>query len=232
MGTGTKHLRLLILAALILGCDSGRAKSTSKPPLTIRVVDSRTQQPIAGAPVAYAVESYVTRPKMLGFIPRPDPTLGYRLTKKLRGTTDARGEVVFGVEDLRLPQYEEVVGELVFVNVRVDMGHAIARAKLDDFEQLCRTGSPLCPGGKPDDTDVIWAVVSDSDARRLVLHASQDGHGGLIVLVHPALVEPRRPQGSDEEVGVVDQLSPRDKPSVLLVALERSKIQTESSPRP
>lgn len=222
MGTDTKHLRLLILAALFLACDFGRAKSVSRPPLTVRVVDSHTQRPIAGAPVGYAVESYVKRPKLLGFIPRPDPTLGYRLTKKLRGTTDVRGEVVFGVDDLRLSRDEEVVGELVFVNVRVDMGHPIARAKLDDFEQLCRTGSPLCPGAKPDEADVIWAVTPDSDARRLVLHASQEGHHGLIILVNAAVIEGRGPHRSDEEVGVVDQLSPREKPSVLLVAVERS----------
>jgi hypothetical protein len=214
-------MRFFAIGLVLLVCACACAGKVSRPALTVRVVDSASRQPIPGIPVAYAVEVYVWHPRLLGIIPRPDPTLGRRLVRKMRGSTDAKGEVVFEVRDIRLTRDEEVSGELVIVNVGVDGEHEMARAELKDLEQLCRTGSPLCPDGTPDDIDVILGATPDSDWRRDVLHAGVERHRGRILLIHPVLVESRPPPQADEEVTFVDHLSSRQKPEVLLVALDR-----------
>jgi hypothetical protein len=157
---------VLVMALVgLLGCFSGCPKSARLQPIKVVVVDEATRRPLAGVPVAYIVHAEVSRPKLLGIVPPPEPTLTYRIVRKERAISNSSGEAVFEVQALRLAGDESVSTEEVFVNVAIQEHSPVARILRATSEELCRGGNRSC-SDTPDDLDLIARLDLIPDERR------------------------------------------------------------------
>lgn len=216
-------VRNAIILAVVLplsGCLKGCPGTVSVPALTLRVVDAESHRPLAGMSVAYGLECGMLHGRFLGIIPSPNPTLGFKLVHRRRTVTDASGEAVFGPYALRLAGNEEVVGEILLINTRVDTASSLAMETQRTLEADCREGSPTC-SGKPTELDVAWRNASSEADRREVLRAVQVSHRGEVLFIFPRLYEPAADGRQPGEVGLRHLVSERAGPEVVEVHLRR-----------
>ncbi|WP_242344698.1 hypothetical protein [Anaeromyxobacter terrae] len=174
---------LWVLALVVaLGCWSPPERVVDVRPIRIRVVDSRTGEPLANVPVTYSLQTIVRRDRFLGVVPALEPDIGRKLAFARRGETDGRGEVTFDVRQVLLPGNEELDEELAFVNLGVDLDHPAASVVLETRDSGRRRASPLY-GEAPDDAYLAWSLVLDSKRAEAYRNPAPSHRGALLISI-------------------------------------------------
>lgn len=175
-------LVLLLWSVLAVGCPSPKARPFFLRSLTVRVVEARTGDPLAGVPVSYMVTtrmSRFSRPSPAG--PRVD--VGPRHAVRVRGVTDASGDVTFRVGEVPLNAMEEFRSENILINVEGDMTAPLAETVRRIEEESCRSGHPLCRV-PVEDVDIVWRAAQDgTDARAQILRRPMPQFEGMLLVV-------------------------------------------------
>lgn len=203
----------------IAGCSQGQPRAVGLRPITVRVVDATTKQPVADVQVAYALHTMVSRAGFLGLLPSPNPSIGQRLAYRARALTDRNGEATFHVTSLGLRADERLDDEVVLVNLAIDASSADARAWLSTLESRCRDVPKTC-GGPPDDVEVAIEMAR-SDSASAAYRNPLASHAGKLLVV-----EPGAPQagfadwtGPDARFAVQFHFSGRSGPETVTVEL-------------
>jgi hypothetical protein len=102
----------------------GRAATTQEiRPLTLRVVDAASRQPVEGIVVHYIVLRGTYRTSTFGVLPPVEPLVERTIVAKLSGRTDSEGEVSFGGVEVQLENYfilprkDKIDSEMLFINL-------------------------------------------------------------------------------------------------------------------
>ncbi len=172
----------LIALALVLGagCWSPPERVVAVRPIRIRVVDSRTGEPLANVPVSYAIQTIIERERLFGVLPALEADVGPKLAVVTHGETDERGEVSFHVRPLRLPGNERLDDELAFVNLGVDLDHPAASIVLETRDSG-RRRAPHLYGEAPDDAYVAWSLMLDSKRGEVYRNPAPSHRGALLI---------------------------------------------------
>lgn len=170
-------------AAAALACSSPppQPPAPAVRPLTIRVLDGATGQPLANVPVDYALVTTVRRDRLFDL----DPAIGPRTFLREAGSTDASGAVVFSARAPVLPRLERVREEWVLVNVRADPACPAARRELESLAATCRDVPAICSAGA-DRVDAAMELVWDAAAEQeACLSNPVTSLGGAILVTQP-----------------------------------------------
>jgi hypothetical protein len=188
-GVGGRLAGLAAAAALGLGACAPGARDVQVRPLRVRVVDAATKRPLEGVPVSYALQAMVMR-RVLGLWPAPIAAdIGPRVVAKVRGTTDAAGEVELRAGTVRLRADERLYEEFVLVNLEVDMAERLAQVTLEAEESGCRGAGEhraTCPAERADAVDVALRALQLFEEDRVRLFVNPDARRrGVVVVTEP-----------------------------------------------
>lgn len=177
-------LRLVIILLLLAlpSCASARRKSLDVRPITLKVVDARTGQPLPGISVHYALETVVFQKYILLFIPNIEPDIGRKIAYKAHQRTDANGEVTFHVQGFELPGNERLEDEYMFINLDVDMAHPRARRRQESIADYYRK-TRVKRSGPVDNIDIMYGLRLENSAARIEVFRNPDPeHKGVILI--------------------------------------------------
>lgn len=114
--------------------------------------------------------------------------IGPRVTYKVRGRTDANGEIELRAGALRVPGNERLYQEFVLVNVDVDMDYGMSRLTLESLEANCTSKHATCSGSPPDAIDVAISLYpSIKEWRVAAFRNPLDGYRGALLVNVPSL---------------------------------------------
>jgi len=102
---------LAVVVLLFASCMFGRTKEIR--PLTIKVIDSLTKEPIEGAVVYYRLRGY----RQFSPLGLPLPHTVYRVIMMEKTYTDENGVVIFPRRRIWLEAFEHFYAEAVFINL-------------------------------------------------------------------------------------------------------------------
>jgi hypothetical protein len=129
---------ILVLGFLLMlaGCSF-----VSVRPVTIKVLDMETKQPIPGIKVNYVLTKY--KPEMGCFLPPGFGVIHLVVIVKKEYTTDEKGEVPIEENNAHLYNCEWLKAEHMFVNIDVDMTEDRLSWYKDKYEFLSQWVPPL-----------------------------------------------------------------------------------------
>lgn len=178
-------MKLIMMLFLMLFSTKGYAAQSPMPirPVTIKVVDMETKKPLEGVPVFYALETMVIQKYVFFVIPNIEPEVGSKLGYKRRATTNKNGEVMFHVDDFKIPQNERFVGEMFFINIDADMTSRMANISRRSLEDYYSTGKTK-RDGEVDNIDLVrdYILMKSRDERDEVLFKPEPNYGGAVVI--------------------------------------------------
>ena len=97
-------------------------KEVEVRPITIKVVDDKTNEPLAGIIVYRAVEAAYGENRMLfGLLPKPEPKIHDRVILTEEGETDNNGIIVFQTKKVLIKKKEILYFENVFINLEPNL---------------------------------------------------------------------------------------------------------------
>jgi len=97
-------------------------KEVEVRPITIKVVDDKTNEPLAGIIVCRAVEAAYGENRMLfGLLPKPEPKIHDRVILTEEGETDNNGIIVFQTKKVLIKKKEILYFENVFINLEPNL---------------------------------------------------------------------------------------------------------------
>lgn len=156
---------LLILLLLFPACGSAGNSLRSVRPITVKVIDAKTKEPLKGVSVYYALQTIVFQKYIFLIIPNLEPDIGPKTAHKEHKYTDEKGEAVFFVEDFRLPNNERLEKEFMFINLDVDMKSSRALSWKETLESSLSSGR-VRKEGPVDNIDVMEKMVWEDQAVR------------------------------------------------------------------
>jgi hypothetical protein len=212
---------ILVVVLLVLpACFSGCPSRVTMAPRSVQVLDAEHGLPVAGVPVEYAVRYELSRGKLLGVVPAPEPTLGYRLEVLPGVVTDAAGVVEIAAREIRLRGNETISSEVLLINTRVAAGrHGVVRLK-EILSSSCQTLRVIDCWPPSDVGAAIWAAPFESERREL-LEPVNPQYSGVAVFVRASPAEPDPDTGSPSRVDAVDHVTTRAGPEKIVVRLRR-----------
>jgi hypothetical protein len=91
-------------------------------PITIKVIDDKTNEPLAGILVYRVVEAVYGENRMLfGLLPKPEPKIHDRVILTEEGKTDEGGNIVFAPKVVYIKKKEILYKERVFINLEPNL---------------------------------------------------------------------------------------------------------------
>lgn len=156
---------LLVLLLLFPACGSAAKSLHSVRPITVKVIDAKTKEPLKGVSVYYALQTIVFQKYIFLIIPNLEPDIGPKIAHKEHKYTDERGKAVFFVDDFRLPNNERLEEEFMFINLDVDMKSSKAISWKETLESSHSSGRARREG-PVDNIDVMEKMVWEDQAVR------------------------------------------------------------------
>lgn len=153
---------LFILLLSFAGGASAEKRLASVRPITLKVIDARTKEPLNGISVYYAIQTIVFQKYIFLIIPNLEPDIGPKIAYKEHKYTNERGEVAFQVNDFSLPKNERLDKELIFINLSVDMAQPRAQDIQSNLQYYYSTGR-VRRSGPVDLVDVMDQIVFTED---------------------------------------------------------------------
>lgn len=126
MRNRSRNSVLVALIVLIAGCAANASYGDSLQklrPVSVKIVDARSKEPLSGIVVHYLVVRATYRTSTLGVLPPVEPLAEQSIVSKLTAATDGNGEVHFSgvVVPLRTylirPREDRVDSEMFFINL-------------------------------------------------------------------------------------------------------------------
>lgn len=116
------YLIMIVSISTLVNCSSMMKKEVEVRPITIKVVDDKTNEPLAGIIVCRAVEAAYGENRMLfGLLPKPEPKIHDRVILTEEGETDNNGIIVFQTKKVLIKKKEILYFENVFINLEPNL---------------------------------------------------------------------------------------------------------------
>ncbi|HOM88749.1 MAG TPA: hypothetical protein PLU42_12060 [Spirochaetota bacterium] len=116
------YLIMIVSISTLVNCSSMMKKEVEVRPITIKVVDDKTNEPLAGIIVYRAVEAAYGENRMLfGLLPKPEPKIHDRVILTEEGETDNNGIIVFQTKKVLIKKKEILYTENVFINLEPNL---------------------------------------------------------------------------------------------------------------
>ncbi|HOM88678.1 MAG TPA: hypothetical protein PLE64_10785 [Spirochaetota bacterium] len=116
------YLIMIVSISTLVNCSSMMKKEVEVRPITIKVVDDKTNEPLAGIIVYRAVEAAYGENRMLfGLLPKPEPKIHDRVILTEEGETDNNGIIVFQTKKVLIKKKEILYFENVFINLEPNL---------------------------------------------------------------------------------------------------------------
>lgn len=197
---GLRIVIILLLLTLPACASSWWHKPLDVRPITLKVVDARTRQPLPGISVHYGLQTIVFQKYVLLFIPSLEPDRGPKVAYKAHKYTDTNGEVTFHVQGYALPGNEQLDEEFLFINVDVDMAHPSARISQESLADYYRNTS-VKRSGPVDNVDVMWDLIAEKQARIEVYCNPSPEYEGVMLFTRVLYEETDMNPGSRKKSG-------------------------------
>lgn len=116
------YLIVIVSMSTLVNCSSMMKKEVVVRPITIKVIDDKTNEPLAGIPVYRVVEAAYGENRMLfGLLPKPEPKIHDRVILTEEGKTDEGGNIVFAPKVVYIKKKEILYTESVFINLEPNL---------------------------------------------------------------------------------------------------------------
>ena len=116
------YLIMIVSISTLVNCSSMMKKEVEVRPITIKVVDDKTNEPLAGIIVYREVEAAYGENRMLfGLLPKPEPKIHDRVILTEEGETDNNGIIVFQTKKVLIKKKEILYTENVFINLEPNL---------------------------------------------------------------------------------------------------------------
>jgi len=116
------YLIVIVSMSTLVNCSSMMKKEVVVRPITIKVIDDKTNEPLAGILVYRVVEAVYGENRMLfGLLPKPEPKIHDRVILTEEGKTDEGGNIVFAPKVVYIKKKEILYKEHVFINLEPNL---------------------------------------------------------------------------------------------------------------